>query len=122
MKEDIQLKVAENFKKEAYELKAELAKIEKAIAERDMEKGRSILLAKIEEKRVQAKLAENNDKKCSNFAELDRFAGEAKKVSTVAAIKRISDGVDQWAPKFTMMVVPKVEPPKPVVNSKKADQ
>ena len=112
LKEDIQLKVAENFKKEADELKAELAKIEKAIVERDMEKGRSLLMAKIEAKRAQAKLAGNKDKKCNNLADLDVFAGEAKKASTVAAIKRIGDEVDVWTPKFTTAAVPKVEQPK----------
>ena len=121
LKEDIQIKVAENFKKEADELKAELAKIEKAIADRDMEKGRSLLLAKIEAKRAQAKLAENADKKCENLPDLDSFAGEAKGASTVAAIKRIGDEVDSWQPKYKINKVEKeqfvVEKPQHVTNA-----
>jgi hypothetical protein len=101
MKDDVKLKEIDNFHKEADDLKAELAKIEKAIAERDMEKGRALLLAKIEAKKLQVKLTETKDKKCNNIVDLDGFADEAKKASTVAAIKRIGDEVDQWAAKYT---------------------
>ena len=101
MKDDVKLKEIDNFNKEADDLKAELAKIEKAIAERDMEKGRALLLAKIEAKKSQVKLTETKDKKCNNIVDLDGFADEAKNASTVAAIKRIGDDVDQWAAKYT---------------------
>lgn len=121
LKEDIQLKVVENLKKEADELKAELAKIEKAIAERDMEKGRSLLLAKIEAKRTQAQSAENKEKKCNNLANLDGFADEANKASTVAAIKRIGDEVDQWAPQFATLPVAICQT-NSVANQKKVDK
>jgi hypothetical protein len=127
MKDDIQIKEVDNFKKEADDLKAELTKIEKAIAERDMEKGRALLLAKIEAKKSQVKLTETKDKKCNNIADLDLFAGEAKKASTVAAIKRIGDEVDQWDAKYTTYTKdpdvkdskvekPKVDTPEPPVK------
>ena len=119
LKEDIQLKVAENLKKEADELKADLAKIEKAIAERDMERGRSLLLAKIEAKKKQVKLTETKDKKCNNIDELDVFVGEAEKASTVAAIKRIGDEVDRWAANYTTAAKTK---PTEVVDKKPLPQ
>ena len=120
LKEDIQLKVVENFKKEADELKAEFAKIANAIAERDREKGRSLLLAKIEAKRAQTQFAVNLEekcgKKCYNLADLDRFVDEAKKASTAAAIKRIDDEVDQWDPKFGPEIIDPPPPPPDLIR------
>jgi hypothetical protein len=126
MKDDVQVKEVGNFKKEADDLKTELAKIEKAITERDKEKGRALLLAKIEAKKLQVKSTETEDKKCNNIADLDLFAGEAKNASTDAAIKRIGDEVDQWDAKYmytkdtdvkdSKVEKPKVDTPEPPVK------
>ena len=103
-------------------LQLEIAEIEKIIVTGNIEKGRLLLLAKIEAKREQVKLAGKEENKCNNLKDLDGFASEAKTASAEAAIDRIREEVDMWVPTFTTTVAPKVEPTKPTIALKEEDE
>ena len=79
LNKDVQLKVAENFKKEVNELKAELTKIEKDIAERN--------------KGTQETSPENKGNESTNFGGNNSPVDKTKNVPIVAATNPIDNNV-----------------------------
>lgn len=100
IKEDLSAEEIDRLKNEVKDIKKALVAIEKAIIERDIEKGRKLLVDKITEKRKEVKTAETSEKKCTNLSELDGFADRAEKAATKDDIQTISDEVNKWTAKF----------------------
>lgn len=110
IKEDLSAEEIDRLKNEVKDIKKALVAIEKAIVERDIEKGRKLLVDKINEKRKEGKSAETSEKKCTNLSELDGFADRAVKAATKDDILTISDKVNKWTAKFEIMPVV-IDPP-----------
>lgn len=120
IKEDLSAEDIDRLKNEVKDIKKALVAIEKAIRERDFEKGRKLLVDKINEKREEIKTAETSEKKCTNLSELDGFADRAEKAATKDDIQTISDEVNKWTAKFDIKK-PSVGVKEPLVTNKVED-
>ena len=119
IKEDLSAEEIDCLRNEVKDIKKALVAIEKAI----VEKGRKLLVDKINEKREEVKSAETSEKKCTNLSELDGFADRAEKAATKDDIQTIRDEVNKWTPKFDIkpVVVVKDPPVDPPVTNKVED-
>lgn len=113
VKEDLPAEEIDRLKNEVKDIKKALVAIEKAI----VEKGRKLLVDKINEKREEVKTAETSEKKCTNLSELDGFADRAEKAATKDDIQTISDEVNKWTAKFEITKKPPVDVKDPPVTN-----